>query len=64
MLVEDASGAAASAGIQSGDVILSFNGTPIKSVEELRALVSKAGKKIALLVLRDDARIFVPVDLG
>ena len=64
VLVEDASGAAASAGIQSGDVILSFNGTPVKSVEELRALVAKAGKKIALLVLRDDARIFVPVDLG
>ncbi len=64
VLVEDASGAAASAGIQSGDVILSFNGTPVKSVEELRALVSKAGKKVALLVLRDDARIFVPVDLG
>ena len=64
VVVEDSSGAAASAGIQSGDVILSFNGTPIKSVEELRALVAKAGKKIALLVLRDDARIFVPVDLG
>ena len=64
MLVEDATGAAANAGIQSGDVILSLNGTPVKSVEELKALVSKAGKKVALLVLRDDARIFVPVELG
>ena len=64
VLVEDSSGAAASAGIQSGDVILSFNGTPIKSVEDLKSLVAKAGKKVALLVLRDDARIFVPVDLG
>jgi serine protease Do len=64
VVVEDSIGAAANAGIQSGDVILSLNGTPVKSVEELRALVSKAGKKIALLVLRDDARIFVPVDLG
>ena len=64
VLVEDAGGAAASAGIQSGDVILSLNGTPVKSVEELKSLISKAGKKVALLVLRDDARIFVPVDLS
>ncbi|MBK8740280.1 MAG: DegQ family serine endoprotease [Betaproteobacteria bacterium] len=64
VVVEDAAGAAANAGIQSGDVILSLNGTPIKDVEQLRALVSKAGKKVALLVLRDDARIFVPVELG
>jgi serine protease Do len=64
VVVEDASGAAANAGIQTGDVILSLNGKPVKSVEELKALVSKAGKKVALLVLREDARIFVPVDLG
>jgi serine protease Do len=64
VVVENATGAAANAGIQSGDVILSLNGTPVKSIEELKALVSKAGKKVALLVLRDDARIFVPVDLG
>ena len=64
VLVEQSSGAAADAGIQQGDVILSFNGKPVKSVEELKSMVSKAGKKIALLVLRDDARIFVPVDLS
>ena len=64
VLVQDTSGAAAAAGIQSGDVILSLNGKSVKSVDELRSLVSKSGKKIALLVLRDDARIFVPVDLG
>ena len=64
VLVEDSAGAAANAGIQAGDVILSLNGTPVKNVEELKGLVSKAGKKIALLVLRDDARIFIPVELG
>ena len=64
VLVQDTSGAAAAAGIQSGDVILSLNGKSVKSVDELKALVSKSGKKIALLVLRDDARIFVPVDLS
>ena len=64
VLVEQSAGAAAEAGIQSGDVILSFNGKPVKSVEQLKELVAKASKKVALLVMRDDARIFVPVDLG
>ena len=64
VLVEESSGAAAEAGIQSGDVILSFNGKAVKSVEQLKELVAKAGKKVALLVMRDETRIFVPVDLG
>jgi len=64
LLVEDVSGAAARAGIQPGDVILSVNGTSIHSVDQLRSLVSKAGKHVAILVQREDARIFVPVDLG
>jgi serine protease Do len=41
-----------------------MNGTPVKSAEQLRELVAKAGKRVALLVQRDDAQIFVPVDLG
>jgi serine protease Do len=45
-------------------VILALNGTSVKSVEQLRDLVGKAGKHIALLVQRQDAKIFVPVDLG
>lgn len=64
ILVEDAVGPAARAGIQRGDVILSFNGEPIASIEQLRALASKAGKQVALLVQRDNAKIFVPVTLG
>ena len=31
---------------------------------ELRTLVDRAGKHVALLVQRDDTKIFVPVDLG
>ena len=64
VVVEQASGPAAEAGIQPGDVILSINGTPVKSAEELRNMVAKAGKHVALLVQRDEAKIFVPVDLG
>ena len=64
LVVEEAAGPAARAGIQPGDVILSFNGTPVKDAEQLRELVSKSGKHVALLVQREEARIFVPVDLG
>jgi serine protease Do len=64
LVVEDVTGPAARVGIQPGDVILSLNGTPISSAEQLRALVSKSGKQVALLVQRDDARIFIPLDLG
>jgi serine protease Do len=64
LLVEQVAGPAARAGIQAGDVILSLNGNQVKTVEELRKLVSQAGKRVALLVQRDDAKIFVPVDLS
>jgi serine protease Do len=64
LLVEDAGGPAAAAGIQDGDVILAVNGNAVKSVAQLRTLVANAGKHVALLILRDDAKIFVPVDLG
>jgi serine protease Do len=64
LLVEGVAGPAARAGIQPGDVILQVNGTPIRSVEQLRELTAKSGKHIAVLVQREDARLFLPVDLG
>jgi serine protease Do len=64
LVVQDASGPAAEAGVQQGDVILAVNNRSVKSAKELRGLIDKAGKHIALLVQRDDAKIYVPVDLG
>jgi len=64
VVVENVGGAAAKAGVRTGDVIVSINNTPVKSVEQLKELVAKAGKTAALLVQRDDARIFIPVTLG
>ena len=64
VVILSVTGAAARAGIQPGDIVLSINGEPIAKAEQLRALVAKAGKRIALLIERDDARLFVPVDLG
>jgi serine protease Do len=64
LVVEQASGAAAEAGIQAGDVILSFNGQPVQSADQLKGLIAKSGGNAALLVQRGRARIFVPVELG
>jgi len=64
VLVENAGGAAAKAGVRPGDIILSVNNAPVKDVEQLRDRIAKAGKTAALLLQRDEARIFVPVELG
>ena len=64
LVVEDARGPSALAGIQAGDVLLAINGTPAKSVEQVRQAVAKADKSVALLIQRGDDRIFVPVRIG
>jgi Do/DeqQ family serine protease len=63
LVVDGVFGAAANAGIHPGDIVLSVNGTPVTSREQLATLTAKAGKEIALLILRDNARSFVSVDL-
>lgn len=64
LIVESASGPAAKAGIQRGDVILALNREPIKSVEQLKSLVKKTDRTIALLIQRNDMRMYVPVLIG
>ena len=64
LLVEEVSGPAARAGIQPGDLVLSLNGTAVSSVEQLRTLLAKSGKNVALLVQRNETKIFIPVNLG
>jgi serine protease Do len=64
LVVEDVNGPAARAGLQPGDVILSLNGKAVSTPEELRSLVGKGGKTVALLVQREGARRFVAVPLG
>jgi len=64
LLVENATGPAASAGIKAGDIVLSADGTPVDTVKELRRIVSHHKHAIALLVQHGNQRIFVPVQLG
>jgi serine protease Do len=64
LVVENSTGPAAKAGIQAGDVILGVNNQPVKNVEQLRQLVDRAKGNVALLVQRENARVYVPVPLG
>lgn len=65
LLIEDAAGPSAQAGVQAGDVLLAINGTPAQSLEQVREVVAKAtNKSVALLIQRGDDKIFVPVRIG
>jgi serine protease Do len=64
LLIEDAGGAAESAGVQAGDVLLSVNGYVVNSVDQVRQVVDKSGKSVALLIQRGGDTIFIPVRLG
>jgi len=44
--------------------VLALNGESISSVSQLRESIAKAGHHVALLIQHNDARVFVPVDLG
>src|SRR5215469_5438745 len=52
LLVERASGPAAEAGIQQGDVVLAANGAPVTSSSDLTSAVEKSKGHIALLIQR------------
>jgi serine protease Do len=64
LVVQDVAGAAERAGVRPGDVIVAVNTKPVTTVEELKSMVAKSGKTVALLVQRDNAQIFIPVTLG
>jgi serine protease Do len=64
LVIEDASGAAANAGVQAGDVLLSINGRPVTSIDQVRTVVGKSSKSVALLIQRGGDKIFIPVRIG
>jgi serine protease Do len=64
LVIEDAGGPAIAAGVQPGDVLLSVNGKPVSSVAQVREMVNKSTKSVALLIQRGNDRIFIPVRIG
>ena len=64
VLVQQVGGAAARAGVQNGDVILAINSDKVTNTKQLKKMIEKAPKHIAVLVKRGESEIFIPVQLG
>ncbi|MDB6086605.1 MAG: degP [Gammaproteobacteria bacterium] len=64
LVVEDVTGPALAAGLQAGDVLLGVNGSSVATVTDLKREVARAGHSVALLIQREEAQIYIPVDLG
>ena len=64
LVVEDVAGPAEAAGVEPGDVVLAVNGTPVNSIDQVKAAVEKSQKSVALLIQRGEDKIFVPIRLG
>lgn len=64
LIVQQSGGPAARAGIQPGDIIISVNGKPVKSADDVKRMVTEDKKNVAILIRRGGQNIFVPVPLG
>jgi serine protease Do len=62
VLVENAQGAAARAGVRRGDVILAINNQDVKSVEQFNQMMGQfdKGRIVALLIRRGTNSLYVP----
>ncbi len=65
LLVLDAQGAVAQAGVRRGDVILGLNNTLVQNLEQFNKQLAgfAVGKTIALLVQRGENTLYVPVKI-
>ena len=63
LLVTDSQGAAATAGIRRGDVVLGINNTEVTTVEQFNKTLAGVsnGKTVAVLVLRGESTLYVPI---
>jgi serine protease Do len=65
LVVEHVTGPALAAGVQQGDVILTVNGKPVKTVADLQAAAKNGKKAVALRIQRgEDGIFFLPLRLG
>lgn len=66
LLVVSAEGSAAQAGIRRGDVVLAVNNSEVQTLDQFNKLIAsaQAGKTVALLILRGDSTLYVPVKVN
>jgi serine protease Do len=66
LLVEEATGDAARAGIRGGDIILAVNNVKVSTVDAFRKAIAAvpAGKSAAILVRRGEASLYIPLKIS
>jgi serine protease Do len=66
LLVEEATGDAARAGIRTGDVVLAVNNTKVATVEAFRKVIAAVpvGKSAAILVRRGEGSLYIPLKIS
>lgn len=64
LFIDKVSGAAEHAGVQPGDLLLAINNEPVVSVDQARIVADRSGGSVALLLMRDGSRIFIPLRLA
>lgn len=66
LLVVESQSPAAQAGIRRGDVILGINNTEVQTLEQFDKQLTTipAGRTVALLVLREENTLYVPIKIG
>jgi serine protease Do len=64
VVVQQAGGPAAAAGIQAGDIIVAVDGKLIRGVQQLKQMIAQADDSVSLTVVRDGEEASVTVNLG
>jgi serine protease Do len=66
LLVEDAQGNAARAGIRRGDILMAINNQDVKTLEQLTQVIGqfKKSRSVALLIKRGESSLYIPLRLG
>ena len=64
LVIQQAQGVSAQAGLQNGDVIIGLNQTEISNIRSFERALQSAKGNIALLVRRQDSTLYVPLRLN
>jgi serine protease Do len=63
LMIEKVSNPSSKAGVQVGDVLLAINGVSVNNVNQLQKMITKESKVAALLLLRPEGKMYIPLRL-
>jgi serine protease Do len=64
LFIEKVSGAAERAGVQAGDLLLAVNNEAMHTIAQARTAADRSAGAVALLLLREGSRLFIPLRLA